>query len=481
MINLQIINLANNNSLSTISNTIAIIKKMKGRILILDDNQSVLTALELLLQSEFEDVLCLRNPNNLISTLKQNSIDIVLLDMNFKAGINTGNEGIYWLHEIQKYDPTISVVMITAYGDIELAVKAVKEGAFDFILKPWENHKLMSTLHASLQLRKTKAESASLRMKTYNLKQQLNPSTTVTICQSEPMKKVMAMVQKVAATDANIFITGENGTGKELIAREIHMQSKRSNEIMMNVDMGAISETLFESELFGHTKGSFTDANEERMGKFETANNGSLFLDEIGNLSLALQAKLLNALQNRTITKIGSSKPVPIDIRLISATNKDLAGMITDGLFREDLFYRINTITIELPPLRQRGNDILLLADYFLNKYATKYDKYGLKINNKASQILLSYSWPGNVRELQHCIEKAVILTDERVLDENSFSLNDNSASHTSKILYVTIDEMEKEMIIAHINNEKRNMSTVANKLGITRQTLYNKLRKYGL
>lgn len=454
---------------------------MKGRILILDDNQSVLTALELLLQKEFEDILCLRNPNNLISTLKQNSIDVVLLDMNFKAGINSGNEGIYWLNEIQKYDPTISVIMITAYGDIELAVKAVKEGAFDFILKPWENHKLMSTLQAALKLRRTKAESESLRMTAYNLKQQLNPAAKVTICQSEPMKKVMAMVQKVAATDANIFITGENGTGKELIAREIHRQSNRSNEIMLNVDMGAITETLFESELFGHTKGSFTDANEERMGKFETANKGTLFLDEIGNLSLALQAKLLTALQNRTITKIGSSNPVPIDIRLISATNKDLAGMIADGLFREDLMYRINTITIELPPLRQRGNDILLLADFYLNKYATKYDKYGLKLNHKALQKLLSYNWPGNVRELQHSIEKAVILADVRVLDENSFSLNDSSVSHTNRILDVTIKEMEKEIIIAHINNENSNMSTIASKLGITRQTLYNKLRKYGL
>ena len=454
---------------------------MKGRILILDDNQSVLTALELLLQKEFEDILCLRNPNNLISTLKQNSIDVVLLDMNFKAGINSGNEGIYWLNEIQKYDPTISVIMITAYGDIELAVKAVKEGAFDFILKPWENHKLMSTLQAALKLRRTKAESESLRMTAYNLKQQLNPAAKVTICQSEPMKKVMAMVQKVAATDANIFITGENGTGKELIAREIHRQSNRSNEIMLNVDMGAITETLFESELFGHTKGSFTDANEERMGKFETANKGTLFLDEIGNLSLALQAKLLTTLQNRTITKIGSSNPVPIDIRLISATNKDLAGMIADGLFREDLMYRINTITIELPPLRQRGNDILLLADFYLNKYATKYDKYGLKLNHKALQKLLSYNWPGNVRELQHSIEKAVILADVRVLDENSFSLNDSSVSHTNRILDVTIKEMEKEIIIAHINNENSNMSTIASKLGITRQTLYNKLRKYGL
>jgi len=297
--------------------------------------------------------------------------------MNFKAGINTGNEGIYWLHQIQKHDPTISVVMITAYGDVALAVKAVKEGAFDFILKPWDNNKLISTLHASMKLRKSKIENASLLKSTYNLKKELQPGPQSIIGQSEPMKKVMEMVKKVAVTDANIFIAGENGTGKELIAREIHRYSKRKNEIMISVDMGAISESLFESELFGHTKGSYTDAKEERVGKFETANKGTLFLDEIGDLPLPLQAKLLTSLQNRNIVKLGSNIPVPIDIRLISATNKDLKNMINDGLFREDLLYRINTITIELPPLRERGYDILLLAEFYLHKYNIKYDKPG--------------------------------------------------------------------------------------------------------
>ncbi len=454
---------------------------MKSKILILDDNKSVLTALEMLLQSEFDQIFTLKNPNNLISTIKQHRIDIVLLDMNFTAGINSGNEGIYWLSQIQKYDPTISVIMITAFGDIELAVRAVKEGAFDFILKPWDNNKLISTIHASIKLRKSKLENTSLLQTTYNLKQELNPSSQKLIGQSEPMKQVMEMVKKVAATDANIFITGENGTGKELIAREIHRYSKRNKEIMLSVDMGAISETLFESELFGHTKGSFTDAKEDRIGKFEAADKGTLFLDEIGNLSLALQAKMLTTLQSRTIIKLGSNTHIPIDIRLISATNKDINAMIADGLFREDLLYRINTITIELPPLRYRGNDIVLLAEFYLGKYANKYDKSGLKINQKAFEKLLKYKWPGNVRELQHTMEKAVILADDKVLNEDSFLLSDTNTNLQKELQNKTIEEMEKDMILASIHKKQGNMSAVAINLGITRQTLYNKLKKYGI
>ncbi len=451
---------------------------MNGKILILDDNSSVLTALEMLLQTEFDDVFTLRNPNSLVASIQQHQIDVVLLDMNFKAGINTGNEGIYWLRQIQKHDPTISVVMITAYGDIGLAVKAVKEGAFDFILKPWDNDKLISTLQASLKLRKIKIENAKLVKTTNTLKQELKPTSQSIIWQSEPMKKVMEIVRKVAVTDANIFVTGENGTGKEIIAREIHRFSKRKNEVLISVDMGALSESLFESELFGHTKGSFTDAKEDRIGKFETADKGTLFLDEIGNLPLSLQPKLLTSLQNRTIVKLGSNTPVPIDIRLISATNKDLSMMIKDGLFREDLLYRINTITIKVPPLRERGNDLLLLAEFFLSKYAIKYDKPGLKINQKTIQKFLKYSWPGNVRELQHCIEKAVILTDTKVLYEDSFSLNGTNSNHKIDFQNKTIEEMENEMILASIDKEKGNLSAVAKKLGITRPTLYKKLKK---
>ena len=401
--------------------------------------------------------------------------------MNFKAGINNGNEGIYWLNEIQKYDPSISVILITAHGDVELAVRAVKEGAVDFVLKPWDNNKLISTLRAGLKLRKSKLENASLVKTTNALKQELKSGFQSLIGQSEPMKQVMDMVRKVAITDANIFITGENGTGKELIAREIHRLSKRNREVMLSVDMGALSETLFESELFGHTKGAFTDAKEERIGKMEAANKGTLFLDEIGNLSLPMQAKMLTTLQNRTIVKLGSNTPIPIDIRLISATNKDLDAMIAEGSFREDLLYRINTITIELPPLRNRGNDILLLAEFYLNKYTQKYNKPNLKICKQAADKLLKYSWPGNVRELQHTLEKAVILTDGAILHEECFSLHERHHSSKKEFTDVTLEEMELEMIKAAIHKENGNMSIVAKSLGITRQTLYNKLKKYGL
>jgi len=453
---------------------------MKGKILIIDDNKSVLTALDMLLQTEFSDVFTLSNPNCLISTIKQHDVDVVLLDMNFKAGINTGNEGIYWLKQILLYDDTISVIMITAYGDIQQAVKAVKKGAFDFILKPWDNNKLISTLHASLKLRKSKLETDLLKRTTNNLKQELKqPVDHELIWKSSAMQDVMTLVKKVAVTDANILITGENGTGKELIARELHRYSKRNDEVMVSVDMGSVSESLFESELFGHAKGSFTDAKEDRAGRFETAQKGSLFLDEIGNLTLSLQAKILAALQNRKITRVGSNIPIPINIRLISATNKNLEAMIVDGLFREDLLFRINTITIELPPLRERGNDVQLLADFFLNKYAYKYNKKGLVISNQASKKLTKYSWPGNVRELQHSIEKAVILADDSLLDHDSFSLDNNALNSRGKTQFQTIEEMEREMILASISKEKGNMSIVAKKLGITRQTLYNKLKKY--
>ena len=454
---------------------------MKGNLLIIDDNKSVLTALEMLMQGEIENVFTLKNPNRLLAMIQQNQIDVVLLDMNFNAGVNSGNEGIYWLNEILKYDPAISVIMITAYGDVELAVKAVKNGAFDFILKPWDNNKLVSTVHAAMKLRKSELEADTLRKTTDILKKEMNAGSQTIIGHSEPLLKVMEMVKKVAGTDANVFITGENGTGKDLIAKEIHRNSRRSGEIMVSVDMGSLSESLFESELFGYVKGAFTDAKEDRTGKFEAAQRGTLFLDEIGNLPLALQTKILAALQNRTITKVGSHKPVPIDIRLISATNKNLNEMVAEGLFREDLLYRINTITIEVPPLRERGEDILLLADFYLNKYATKYGKPGLKINQKGREALLNYNWPGNVRELQHSMEKAVILADNRILDENSFSLGGGYGQQRNDLQFGTLEEMEKEMIIACMEQEHGNLSAVSKKLGITRQTLYNKFRKYGI
>jgi DNA-binding NtrC family response regulator len=434
----------------------------------------------MLLQGEFSEVYTLKNPNNLISAIRQHHIDVILLDMNFKAGINTGNEGLHWLKTINDTDPTISVVLITAYGDVELAVKAVKEGAFDFILKPWDNAKLISTLHAALKLRFSKVENTGLREKTRNLTREISPSEQIIIGQSACMKNVFELIKKVAITDANVLLTGENGTGKEVIAREIHRLSNRNEEVMVGVDMGAISETLFDSELFGHMKGSFTDAKESRAGKFETASKGTLFLDEIGNLTIGLQAKILAALENRMVTRIGSNTPIAIDIRLISATNRDLQQMIAEGLFREDLLYRINTIAIEIPPLRERGSDISLLAAFYLDKYGSKYNKPGLVISEKAQQKLMKYSWPGNVRELQHSIERAVILADKAEIDESDLALI-NTPQPNAGIAYRTFDEMEKQMILASIEKERGNMSAVAKSLGITRPTLYSKMKRYGI
>ncbi len=452
----------------------------KGNILIVDDNKSVLSALDILLSSEYDKVQCLSNPNLLISELRKNRYHLVLLDMNFKAGVNTGNEGIYWLQQIRENHPDISVVLITAYGDVELAVKALKSGATDFILKPWENTKLLATVRSAVQLSMSKEEVSDLKLKEKELKKVINQEEKYIIGSSPELMHVLKIVRKVAKTDTNILITGENGTGKELIAREIHRLSNRSNEMMVSVDMGAVSESLFEAELFGHVKGAFTDARESRAGKFEVANKGTLFLDEIGNLSFHLQAKLLAALQNREVTRIGSNQPIPIDIRLICATNKNLPELVVKGLFREDLLYRINTIQIEIPPLRERGNDILVLADFFLKKYAYKYDKPSLKLNNQAQEKLLKYHWPGNIRELEHSIEKAVILSENNVLKSEDFFLKPVSGVRTDADT-LKLEEMEKRLITTALEKNPGNISAAAEELGITRQTLYNKMKKFSI
>ena len=453
---------------------------MKGNILVVDDNQSVLTSLELLLQDEFKRVSTLKNPANLISSIREQQTDVILLDMNFKAGINTGNEGIHLLRTIAKTDSDISVVLITAYGDVELAVRAVKEGAFDFILKPWENDKLIATLHAALRLRLSKLENKGLKDKNQALAWELNSREPFLVGKSPVMQQVSALVKKVAVTDADVLILGENGTGKEVIAREIHRLSPRRNEIMVHVDMGAISESLFESELFGHVRGAFTDAREDRIGKFETASKGTLFLDEIANLNPALQSKILAVLQNRTVTRLGSNVPIPIDVRLISATNAALREMIAEGRFREDLFYRLNTITIEVPPLRERGPDVELFARHFLQLYSEKYHKSELKISSEALKVFSAYQWPGNVRELQHCMERAVIMADREVIDTQHLALY-QAGSDVPAASFQTLEEMEKQMIVSSLEKEGGKIKAVAEKLGITRQTLYNKLRKYGI
>jgi DNA-binding NtrC family response regulator len=453
-------------------------KKMaKGNILIVDDNKSILSALEILLTPEFQSVTTLSDPNQIPTELRKKDYNLVVLDMNFNAGINTGNEGIYWLGRIRETHPEISVVMITAYGDVELTVKALKNGATDFVLKPWDNAKLLATLKSALQLNLSKKEVSHLKEKEKGLKQEINREQKFIVGSSPQLMHVLNLVRKVAKTDANVLITGENGTGKELIAQEIHRLSNRSEEVMVSVDMGAITETLFESELFGHVKGAFTDARESRPGKFEVADKGSLFLDEIGNLSFHLQAKLLAAIQNRLISRIGSNQTVTIDIRLICATNKNLENMVREGLFREDLLYRINTIQIEVPPLRERGNDVLVLAEFFLKKYSSKYNKPNLKINQQAQDKLLKYTWPGNIRELQHTIEKAIILSENNILKPEDFFIR---PVHSGKGLSaeITLGEMEKRMINLAIEKNGGNMSAAADQLGITRQTLYNKMKK---
>jgi DNA-binding NtrC family response regulator len=446
-------------------------------ILIVDDNKSILSALEILLTPEFQEVTTLSDPNQIPSELRKKDYNLVILDMNFNAGINTGNEGIYWLTRIKETNPEVSVVMITAYGDVELTVKALKNGATDFVLKPWDNAKLMATLKSALQLNLSKKEVKGLKEKEKSLKTEINREQRAIIGSSPQLLKVLSLVHKVAKTDANVLVTGENGTGKELIAQEIHRLSNRSEEVLVSVDMGAITETLFESELFGHVKGAFTDARENRPGKFEVADKGSLFLDEIGNLSFHLQAKLLAAIQNRQISRIGSNQTIPIDIRLICATNKNLENMVHEGLFREDLLYRINTIQIEVPPLKERGQDIIILAEFFLKKYASKYNKPELKINQQAQEKLLKYKWPGNIRELQHTIEKAVILSENNILKPDDFFMR--SAAQSKNIQEeMTLEEMERRMINQAIEKNGGNLSAAADQLGITRQTLYNKMKK---
>ena len=415
-----------------------------------------------------------------MSELRDKNPDVVLLDMNFSAGINSGNEGLFWLSEIKKADEELPVVLFTAYADIDLAVKALKGGATDFVVKPWDNAKLLATLQSAYSLRQSRKEVKKLREKQSVLNRDIQKEEDICWGKSPAMQRLLTMIKKVAVTDANVLITGENGTGKELIAKIIHRYSPRAAETLIIVDMGAVTETLFESELFGHVKGAFTDAKADRSGKFEAADGGSLFLDEIGNLSYPLQAKLLSALQTRHITRVGSNKSISVDIRLISATNKNLFKSVKKGEFREDLLYRINTIHLEVPPLRERREDIPQLADFFLRRLARKYGKSDLKLGEKTLCKLESYAWPGNVRELEHAIEKAVILSDNQELQPNDFYMR--TPDETSFVVEsFTLEEMEKILIEKALRKYDNNISAVAAELGISRPTLYSKIRKYEL
>ena len=452
----------------------------KGSIVVVDDNKNVLNTLRILLGNYFEEVHLLSSPNTLLSTVKDKNPDIALLDMNYSAGINTGNEGLFWLSEIKKTAPEMPVILFTAYADIDLAVKVLKEGATDFIVKPWDNAKLIATLQSAYALSQSRKEIKKLKEKQEILNVEINKEEIICWGRSGVMKDLLAMVKKIAPTDANVLITGENGTGKELIAKTIHKYSSRNSETMVSVDMGSITESLFESELFGHIKGSFTDAKTDRAGKFEAANKGSLFLDEIGNLNIMLQSKLLTAIQSRKIVRVGSNKSVDIDIRLICATNADLHQQVVEGNFREDLLYRINTIHLEVPPLRARKDDISLLAKFFLKRFSIKYNKPDLSISEEAIIKLEEYTWPGNVRELQHTIEKAVILSDSHLLQPLDFYMKPIE-QREAVIESITIEEMEKILISKAMEKYDNNISAVSHELGITRPTLYSKLKKYGL
>lgn len=439
-----------------------------GTVLIVDDNKSVLTSLELLLEDEFERVETASNPNRILSVLDSMPVDLVLLDMNFSAGVNTGNEGLFWLRRIQEIVPELPVIMLTAYGDVELAVKALKSGAIDFVLKPWDNETLLDKIHTALQNKKI-SKIAELTART--------AEPAMIIGHSPIMLKLIKVVTKVARTDANILITGENGTGKEMLAREIHRLSLRSRRALVSVDMGAVSESLFESELFGHERGAFTDARESRAGKFEAADGGTLFLDEIGNLPLSLQAKLLAALQNREVTRLGSNRKIQVDIRLIAATNRNLPEMVAQSLFREDLFYRINTIQIEIPPLRNRREDISLFVDYFLKKYTNLYKRTGITFHPQALEKLERYDWPGNIRELQHTIEKTVILAEKNVIRASDLFIQPGCASSYNEV--PNLGEVERQAIQAAITQNEGNLTAAAEQLGVSRQTLYNKMKRF--
>ena len=453
---------------------------INGTLLVVDENKSILNALERIMKNEFNKVITIANPNRINEILRKNEVDVVMLDMNFTSGVHNGNEGLFWMREIFNHDRNISVIIVAASGDIELAVKAIKEGAVDFILKPWDDSRLLATINVAWQLRLSRLEASTLKRANQQLKKEINMGAEKIVLGASPtMINVLNIVRKVAATDANILITGENGTGKELVAREIHNLSGREGELMVSVDMGSITETLFESELFGHVKGAFTDARDDRKGKFELAQDGTLFLDEIGNLSLQSQTKLLSVLQNRFIVRVGSNKQIPINIRLVCATNCNLLQMVRDGKFREDLLYRINTIMIEVPPLRDRVDDIPILANYFLRVNCERYGKDLLKISTHALEKLANHNWPGNVRELQHSIEKAVIMSDSPVLKPSDFVFS-SSTGHT-EYDELTLQEMEKKMIIDSLKRHFDNISVVSEKLGITRQTLYNKMKKFGL
>ncbi|MDX1672928.1 MAG: sigma-54 dependent transcriptional regulator [Balneolaceae bacterium] len=453
-----------------------------GNILVVDDDNDVLQAAKLFLKQHVARVDTEKNPASIPNLLRNNSYDVILLDMNFTEDVSSGREGYYWLEKIQEIDPSLAVVFITAYGDVDKAVKAVKKGATDFVLKPWQNEKLLATVTSAMNLSQSRRQIDVLRDQQKTISANIDQHYQDIIGKSAPMMKVFETIEKVAKTDANVLILGENGTGKELVARALHRRSNRSENVFISVDMGAIQENLFESELFGHVKGAYTDARESRAGRFEVATDGTLFLDEIGNVPLPLQSKLLTVLESRKITRVGSNKPIDIDIRLICATNTPIQEMVRQNRFRQDLLYRINTIEVNLPPLRERDGDIALLARHFLKRYASKYDKQITSISEGALNKLGSYQWPGNVRELQHSVERAVIMTDHEVLQPEDFLLTSLDENEEKMVFEdYNLEEVEKTVIRKALDKHEGNISRTAEELGLTRASLYRRMDKYDL
>ena len=455
--------------------------KQKAKILILDDDNYVLLSLRILLEQHYTDVRGINNPSQLASALDENEFDVVVLDMNFTAGDTSGKDGLKYLQQIKKANPKASVLLLTAYGEIDLAVEAMRLGAFDFLVKPWENEKLLASVKTAFELNTSAKKIEHLEGGKTILLQEMNAPFEEIIGESEGIKRVFEQIKKVAQTDANVLITGENGTGKELVARAIHNASSRANEIFLNVDMGAVSETLFESELFGHKKGAFTDAKTDRVGKFEAANGGTLFLDEIGNLSLPLQAKLLRVIQDQKVTRVGDNKVIDLNIRLICATNAHLNELVQAENFRQDLLFRINTIEIDLPPLRERTKDIPLLAEHFLTLYKKKYRKTGLYAADYIINRLQKYDWPGNIRELQHAIERAVIMSDGRQLQVSDFNLKETNEAEIQTSNSFNLEQIEKWAIESAIKKHQGNISHAAQELGLSRGALYRRMEKYDL
>lgn len=457
--------------------------KLESKVLIIDDDEDVLLAAKLFLKQHIKTVHTDKNPNNIPMLLKNESYDLVLLDMNFSRDATSGKEGFYWLNKILETDPTIAVVLITAYGDIELAVQGIKEGATNFLLKPWDNKKLLATIDTTLEVNRSRKEVFDLKSKQKLLMEQGDQPFNHIIGQSPALLSVLTTVQKVARTDANILILGENGTGKEVIARAIHRASPRKDEVFIGVDLGAISETLFESELFGYKKGAFTDAKEDRAGRFEAANKGAIFLDEIGNLSMPLQSKLLSVLQNRKVIRLGSVKEIPVDVRLVCATNMPLYQMVEENKFRQDLMYRINTVEIHLPPLRERVEDIPLLVNHFLEMYCKKYKMPMKRMHASTQKRLEKHHWPGNIRELQHAVERAVIMSETNILQPNDFFLSTQEKNDTEQVVTpnTNLEATEKMLIRKVIDKHGGNISKAAKELGITRASLYRRIEKYEL